>query len=70
VRGHVLLCLLAYYVEWRTRQALAPVLFDATSGHLPLLSTNVQERRPCCVSAIAAIPPMTAEVRQFPPVWL
>jgi hypothetical protein len=28
VRGHVLLCLLAYYVEWHMRQALAPLLFD------------------------------------------
>jgi len=28
VRGHVLLCLLAYYVEWHMRQALAPLLFE------------------------------------------
>jgi len=28
VRGHVLLCMLAYYVEWHMRQVLAPVLFD------------------------------------------
>jgi Transposase DDE domain len=28
VRGHVLLCMLAYYVEWHMRHALAPVLFD------------------------------------------
>ena len=28
VRAHVLLCLLAYYVEWHMRQALAPLLFD------------------------------------------
>ena len=28
VRAHVLLCLLAYYVEWHMRQALAPMLFD------------------------------------------
>jgi len=28
VRAHVLLCLLAYYVEWHMRRALAPVLFD------------------------------------------
>ena len=27
VRAHVLLCLLAYYVEWHMRQALAPILF-------------------------------------------
>ena len=28
VRAHVLLCMLAYYVEWHMRSALAPVLFD------------------------------------------
>jgi transposase len=28
VRAHGLLCMLAYYVEWHMRQALAPVLFD------------------------------------------
>ncbi len=28
VRGHIFLCLLAYYVEWHMRQALAPLLFD------------------------------------------
>ena len=28
VRAHVLLCMLAYYVEWRMRQKLAPLLFD------------------------------------------
>lgn len=28
VRAHVLLCMLAYYVEWHMRQALAPILFD------------------------------------------
>jgi len=28
VRAHVLLCMLAYYVEWHMRQELAPVLFD------------------------------------------
>jgi len=27
VRAHVFLCLLAYYVEWHMRQALAPLLF-------------------------------------------
>jgi hypothetical protein len=32
VRGHVLLCMLAYYVEWHMRQALAPVLFDDAAG--------------------------------------
>ncbi len=28
VRAHVLLCLLAYYVEWHMRKRLAPLLFD------------------------------------------
>jgi transposase len=28
VRAHVFVCMLAYYVEWHMRQALAPVLFD------------------------------------------
>ena len=28
VRAHVLLCMLAYYLEWHMRSALAPVLFD------------------------------------------
>ena len=28
VRAHVLLCMLAYYVEWHMRRQLAPLLFD------------------------------------------
>jgi hypothetical protein len=28
VRTHVFLCMLAYYVEWHMRRALAPILFD------------------------------------------
>lgn len=28
VRSHIFICLLAYYVEWHMRQALAPLLFD------------------------------------------
>ena len=27
IRGHLLICMLAYYVEWHMRQALAPLLF-------------------------------------------
>jgi hypothetical protein len=30
VRAHVFLCMLAYYVEWHLRQALAPLLFHDT----------------------------------------
>lgn len=34
VRAHIFLCMLAYYVEWHLRQALAPLLFqdDDSSG--------------------------------------
>jgi hypothetical protein len=28
VRAHLLVCMLAYYVEWHLRRALAPLLFD------------------------------------------
>ena len=28
VKAHVLLCMLAYYVEWHMRERLAPILFD------------------------------------------
>jgi hypothetical protein len=28
VRAHIFLCLLAYYVEWHMRRAMAPLLFD------------------------------------------
>jgi transposase len=30
VRGHVFLCMMAYYLEWHMRQKLAPMLFDDT----------------------------------------
>jgi hypothetical protein len=30
VRAHVLLCMLAYYLEWHMRRALAPLLYDDT----------------------------------------
>jgi len=30
VRAHVFLCMLAYYLEWHMRKALAPILFDET----------------------------------------
>ncbi len=28
VRAHIFLCMLAYYIEWHMRRALAPMLFD------------------------------------------
>ena len=33
VRAHVLLCMLAYYLEWHMRQALKPILFDDHDKH-------------------------------------
>jgi len=33
VRAHVFVCLLAYYVEWHMRKALAPLLFDDEERH-------------------------------------
>ena len=32
VRAHVLLCMLAYYIEWHMRQRLRPLLFDDEEG--------------------------------------
>ena len=32
VRAHILLCMLAYYVEWHMRRDLAPILFDDTDS--------------------------------------
>ncbi len=44
VRAHVLLCMLAYYVEWHMRQKLAPLLFD---DHDP---TAAEQQRPSPVA--------------------
>jgi hypothetical protein len=41
VRAHIFLCLLAYYVEWHMRQALAPLLFQDEE-----IDTLRQERDP------------------------
>jgi len=45
VRAHVLLCMLAYYVEWHMRKALAPLLFDDDDR------TAAESRRPSIVAA-------------------
>ena len=42
VRAHVLLCMLAYYLEWHMRQGLAPMLFeDADKQAADALRTSV-----------------------------
>ncbi len=53
VRAHFLLCMLAYYVEWHMRRALAPILF-----HDDDLPQSRQRRDP------VAPAPMSASTRQ------
>jgi transposase len=43
VRAHVLLCMLAYYLEWHMRQCLAPMLFDDTDEAEALRSSVVAQ---------------------------
>ncbi len=53
VRAHVLLCMLAYYLEWHMRQGLAPMLFeDADKQAADTLRTSVvaqAQRSPAAV---------------------
>jgi transposase len=53
VRAHVLLCMLAYYLEWHMRQSLAPMLFeDADKQAAEALRTSVvapAQRSPAAV---------------------
>ncbi len=44
VRAHVLLCMLAYYVEWHMRQKLKPMLFDDEDPE------DAEARRPSVVA--------------------
>ena len=48
VRAHVFLCMLAYYLEWHLRQALAPILFedDDPEGARAKRTTPVQKAEP------------------------
>ena len=48
VRAHVFLCMLAYYLEWHMRQALAPLLFedDDPEGARAKRTTPVQKAKP------------------------
>jgi len=57
VRAHVFLCMLAYYVEWHMRRALAPVLFDdddkKTAAALRRSAVAPAQRSPRALSKIA-----------------
>ncbi|NER07771.1 MAG: transposase, partial [Okeania sp. SIO3C4] len=45
VKAHVFLCMLAYYVEWHMRQALAPILFSEDNpSQAEALRTSVVQR--------------------------
>jgi hypothetical protein len=48
VRAHVLLCMLAYYLEWHMRQSLAPILFDDhdTAGREARRTSPVAKAKP------------------------
>jgi len=59
VRAHILLCLLAYYVEWHMRQALAPLLFDDEE-----LPADRQQRDPVAPAAASASAQRKKRLRQ------
>jgi hypothetical protein len=48
VRAHVLLCMLAYYLEWHIRRRLAPMLFDEhdPAGREAQRTSPVEQARP------------------------
>ena len=52
VRAHVLLCMLAYYVEWHLRERLAPILFD-DDDKIAALQARVSPVAPAVVSPSA-----------------
>jgi hypothetical protein len=58
VRAHVFLCMLAYYVEWHMRRALAPILFDdddpqaAEAAHQSIVSPAERSPKPKSKNAL------------------
>ena len=53
VRAHVLLCMLAYYLEWHMRQCLAPMLFDdADKDEAEALRCSVVAQAQCSKAAV------------------
>ena len=55
VRAHVFLCMLAYYLEWHMRQALAPMLYDETDH------AAAEQQRPSIVTPAARSPAAIAK---------
>ncbi len=50
MRAHIFLCLLAYYVEWHMRAALAPLLFEEED-----LAQVRQQRDPVAAAEPSAV---------------
>jgi len=56
VKAHIFLCMLAYYVEWHLRLALAPLIFDEDAPQQALAKRqSVVETAPRSDSAIRKI---------------
>ena len=67
VRAHVLLCVLAYYVEWHMRRALAPLLFDDNDP------AAAEQQRPSVVAAARRSPAAPGQGRKRrlqPAAWM
>lgn len=63
VRAHVFLCMLAYYVEWHMREALAPVLFDEDDAQAAALerASVVAPAKPSPSAAQKALTKLTPD---------
>jgi transposase len=61
VRAHIFLCVLAYYVEWHMRQALAPLLFDDEE-----LPQRRRQRDPVAPATASPSAQQKKRVRQTP----
>ena len=55
MRAHVLLCMLAYYLQWHMRRSLAPMLFD---------EPDPAAREAQCTSPVAKAEPSPAAQRK------
>ena len=66
VRAHLLLCMLAYYVDWHLRKALAPLLFedDDPEGAQALRESIVQKARVSSSATSKAATKRTADDHQ------
>jgi hypothetical protein len=64
VRAHIFLCVLAYYVEWHMRKALAPLLFDDEE-----LAANRRTRDPVAPAQPSALAQQKKALRVTPEGW-